>query len=407
MAGYSYIAIDGYGKEKRGRMEAPDEERVFRALKAEGYFPVSIKELNIFTKDIEIQIGNPVKPRDLSIFCRQFVSILSAGVSIVNALEMLMEQTENKYLKKGIQETLFMVEKGEKLADAMRNQGRIFPPILINMVEAGEASGGLEIALERMAIHFEKDAKLKALVRKAMIYPATIGFVALSVIILLLVFVVPTFMDMFEGMDMEIPLLTRIALSMSDFMVKRWYLVLLMISLITGGFIAYRNTTDGKFQLAKLALKMPIFGKLTIKSSSARLTRTLSTLLAAGIPLMDAIDITARTMDNVLVKKVLVEAREEVARGVPISAPLAASGIFPPMVHHMIKIGEETGAIEPMLNTIADYYDEEVEVTSQTLTAAMEPLIIIVMALIVGVIILAIMQPLMSMYDQMDAITLE
>lgn len=405
MAGYSYIAIDAGGRERRGKMEAPDEDRVFHSLKAEGYFPVSIKQLNIFTKDINLTLGNPVKPRDFSVFCRQFVSIISAGVPIVKALEMLTEQTENKSLRKSLQETLVMVEKGEKLADAMRSQGKIFPPILINMVEAGESSGSLETSLERMAIHFEKDAKIKALVKKAMIYPMTVGFIAFAVVILMLVVVIPTFIEMFEDMDMQMPKFTMMVKAMSDFMLQKWYIVFAVTGTIIFAFTVFKNSLKGKFILAKLAIKLPVFGKLTVKSSCARFARTLSTLLAAGIPLIDAIDITARTMDNLIIKKILYESKEEVARGVPLSVPLMSSGIFPPMVYHMTKIGEETGNIETMLTKIADYYDEEVEVSSQTLTAAMEPLIIVVLAVVVGALVMAIMQPMMSMYDQLDTLS--
>ena len=402
MAGYAYVAVDTFGKEKKGKMEAPDEDRVFHTLKAEGLFPVSIKQLGLLSRDINIQLTNPVKPRDLSIFTRQFVSILHAGVPIVSALDMLVEQTENKTLRKAIGSTLLMVEKGERLADAMRNQGKIFPPILINMVEAGESSGSLEVALERMAIHFEKDAKLKALMKKAMVYPMAIGFISLAVVILMIAFVIPSFMKMFEDMDMKMPALTLGIMSVSDFVVTKWYIIVGLIMAILFGVIIFKRSYTGEIFFAKLALRMPLIGKLIVKTASARYSRTLSTLLAAGIPLMEGIDITARTMDNIIIKKLLMDSKEEVARGIPLSVPIKASGIFPPLVYHMTKIGEDTGNLEAMLNKIADYYDDEVEVATQALTAAMEPIIIVVLAVVVGGLVLAIMQPMMSMYDQMD-----
>lgn len=404
MAGYNYIAVDMRGKEKRGKMEALNEERVFASLKSEGYFPISINEQNIFNRDINISFGTKIKARDYSVFSRQFYSILTAGVPIIKALEMLVDQTENKHLKNGLQGSKTLLEKGEKLADAMRNQGKIFPPILINMVDAGESSGSLEVALERMSLHFEKEAKIKALVRKAMIYPVAVGLVSLAVVILMLVVVIPAFMAMFEDMDMEMPKITLAAKAMSDFMIQRWYLVVGVIAILTAIVSAIRNSYKGKMFLAKVALKLPLFGKLTIKSACSRFTRTLGTLLAAGISLIDAIDITARTMDNLVIKKQLYEAKEEVARGVPLSVPLTASGVFPPMVYHMTKIGEESGNMEAMLTKIADYYDEEVEISSQTMTAAMEPMIIIVLALVVGLLIMAIMQPMFAMYDQLGTL---
>lgn len=402
MAGYSYVAIDAYGKEIKGKMEAPDQDRVYHTLKAEGMFPVTIKQLGILQKDINIQLSNPIKPRDLSVFTRQFVSILHAGVPIVAALDMLVEQTENKVLRKAVSNTLMMVEKGERLADSMRNQGRIFPPILINMVEAGEASGNLETSLERMATHFEKEAKLKALIKKAMVYPAALGIISFAVLVLMVVFVIPSFMRMFESMDMKMPAITLGILSVSKFITSRWYILLGAIAAVIGGITAFKNTYKGEVFFARLALKTPLIGKLKVKTASARFSRTLGTLLAAGIPLMEAIDITARTMDNIIIKKMLLDSREEVARGVPLSLPLQTSGLFPPMVYHMTKIGEETGNLEQMLTKIADYYDEEVEVATQGMTAAIEPIIIIFLAVVIGGLVLAILQPMLSMYDQLD-----
>lgn len=402
MGGYSYAAVDVNGKERKGKMEAPNEERVYHMLKNEGLVPISIKELTILNKDLNFTIGNPVKPRDLSVFTRQFVSILSAGVPIIKALEMLSEQTENKNLRKAIQSTQILVEKGESLSDAMRNQGKIFPPILINMVDAGETSGSLEIALERVATHFEKDTKVKALVKKAMIYPITVGGVSFAVVVLMLVIVIPSFMNMFEDMDMTMPAVTLAVVAISNFILHKWYLILSVMILIFLGFMVFRSSYSGKMFFASLALKIPLLSKIIIKSSCSRFARTLSTLLIAGIPLIEAIDITARTIDNLIIKKVLLDAKEEVARGVPLSVPLEASGIFPPMVYHMTKIGEETGNFESMLEKIADYYDEEVEIATQSLTVAMEPIIIVVLAVVVGTLLFAIMQPMFSMYDQLD-----
>jgi type IV pilus assembly protein PilC len=393
------------GKEKRGKMEAPNADRVFQTLKTDGYFPIKISEQNIFNKDINISLSNPIKARDYSVFARQFDSIISAGVPIIKAFELVIEQTENKSLRKGLTETMSLLQKGERLADAMRYQGKIFPPILINMVEAGETSGKLEIAMDRMATHFEKEAKIKSLVKKAMIYPATVGVVSLLVVILMLVVVIPSFMKMFEDMNMKLPAATLIAKGMSDFMLQKWYLVLGVVMVLIGILTAFKKSPKGKMLIARWSLKFPIFGKLIIKTACARYARTLSTLLTAGIPLLDAIDMTARIMDNLVIKKMLYDAKEEVARGVPLSVPLAAAGIFPPLVYHMTKIGEETGNLDAMLTKIADYYDEEVEISSQSMTATMEPLIIIILALVVGILVMAIMQPMFAMYDQLDTLT--
>ncbi|MDF2588246.1 MAG: type secretion system family protein [Anaerocolumna sp.] len=402
MPNFTYVVIDNKGKEKKGTIEAVNEDKARANLKANGNFLISIAPQNALNKDINISFGNPIKSRDLSLFCRQFVSILSAGVPIVNALEMLMEQTENKVMSQGIKDVMASVEKGETLATAMRARGKIFPSILINMVEAGETSGNLETAFGRMAIHFEKETKLKAQVKKAMLYPAVVGSVAVGVIFIMMIFVIPNFMGMFADMDLEMPAMTQFVIDMSDFFKKYWYVLIGIIVLAVFGIKTYKKSPSGKVIFGRLGLSMPLFGALTRKSSSARFARTLSTLLASGVSMIDALEITSRTMDNEIVRDTLASAKEDVARGIPLSEPIKKSGVFPPMVCHMTKIGEETGNMESMLDKLADYYDEEVELTTQSLTAVMEPMIIIILALVVGVLIMAIMQPMLSMYNGFD-----
>lgn len=402
MNSYSYLVIDKQGKEKKGMMDAANEDIVKAFLKAEGNLLISISPQNLFTKDIQINLGNPIKPRDLSVFCRQFVSILSAGVSIINALDMLSEQTENKVLSKAIKNVQTSVEKGETLADAMIAEKKIFPRLLIHMVEAGEASGDLETVFERMAEHFEKDTKLKAQVKKAMIYPMVVGCVAIIVIFVMMLVVIPNFVGIFQDMNMELPAMTRMVIGMSDFVKGKWFLILLVIAFAVFGFYLTKKSDTGKFFLGKLALKLPLFGKIITKSNSSRFARTLSTLLTAGIPMIEALDITAKTLDNVIAKQVLFTAKDDVIKGFPLSNPIRVSGVFPPMVCQMIKIGEESGNLESMLEKLADYYDEEVKIATESLTAVLEPMIIVVLALVVGVLIMAIMQPMMSMYTGLD-----
>lgn len=404
MPGYEYVVVDKNGKQKNGSMDAADPEKLKAILKADGLIPISVKEQSILNKDINFG-SRKIKPRDLSVFCRQFNSILSAGVTVISALQMLSEQTESKLLKEAIKGVQLDVEKGETLADAMRNQNEAFPSILINMVEAGEASGSLEIAFERMSVHFEKDARLKSMVKKAMVYPAVVLCVAIAVVIVMLLVVIPQFETMFSQLGSELPGITKFVISASEFLKNWWWLLAAIIVAIVVGIRVYKKTPDGDMAFSKLALNLPLFGKLTIKSSSARLARTMSTLLAAGISLIDAVEITARTMTNAVVRKCLEDAREEVSRGVPLSTPLASSEVFPPMVNHMTRIGEETGNIEGMLDKIADYYDEEVENATQALTAAMEPLIIVILAVLVGFILFAIYTPMLSLYSAAESLT--
>lgn len=402
MPGFSYVAVDKRGKEKRGSLEAETRERALEQLKAEGLIPVSVREQGALNKEIDFSIGKKVKPRDLSVFCRQFVSITQAGVPMKEALQMLSEQTENKWLKRAISEVLLNVEKGNTLADSMRSQPDIFPPMLVNMVEAGEQSGSLEMAFSRMAVHFEKEAKLKATIKKATIYPIILVIAAIGVIAVMLLFVIPIFIDMFADLDIEMPALTMFVMNSSKWMTSHWYVVLAMI---VGVVVAYKliyRTTQGRLTIDRIKMKMPLFGKLTVKTACSQFARTMSTLLMSGISTIDALETTSKIVNNIHYTNAMLKAREEVMKGIPLSEPLEASGIFPPMVYHMTGIGEETGNVEEMLEKMADYYDEEVEMTTQSVLAAMEPIIILFMALIIGTLVIAVISPIASMYSGLD-----
>lgn len=402
MPGFSYVAVDKRGKEKRGSLEAETRERALEQLKAEGLIPVSVREQGALNKEIDFSIGKKVKPRDLSVFCRQFVSITQAGVPMKEALQMLSEQTENKWLKRAISEVLLNVEKGNTLADSMRSQPDIFPPMLVNMVEAGEQSGSLEMAFSRMAVHFEKEAKLKATIKKATIYPIILVIAAIGVIAVMLLFVIPIFIDMFADLDIEMPAITMFVMNSSKWMTSHWYVVLAMIVGVVAAYKLIYRTTQGRLTIDRIKMKMPLFGKLTVKTACSQFARTMSTLLMSGISTIDALETTSKIVNNIHYTNAMLKAREEVMKGVPLSEPLEASGIFPPMVYHMTGIGEETGNVEEMLEKMADYYDEEVEMTTQSVLAAMEPIIILFMALIIGTLVIAVISPIASMYNGLD-----
>ncbi len=400
MPSYKYTAYTKEGKEKKGSIEADDKDAAAKLIKAEGNTPIKIEEEGLMDKDLNFSFGGKkATSRDLSIFCRQFVSISKAGVSIVDALEMLADQTENKELKKAIYDTMTSVQKGETLAVSMKKQGKIFPPLLINMVEAGEASGNLDVAFDRMATQFEKDTRLKSMVKKAMIYPAALSVVIVGVIIIMMAFVVPTFSSMYADMGQTLPLITRIVVGMSDFVVDKWYILVAVVAVLIVGFKIFKSTEQGTYILADLAIKAPIFGKMTVKSASATFARTLSTLTAAGISMIEALEITGKTMKNIRFRDELLNAKDKVAQGRPLSEPLKAGGLFPNMIVHMIGIGEETGNLEDMLLTAAGYYEEEVEVTTESISTVVEPMIICIMAGIVGVVIMAVLIPMFGMYD--------
>ena len=401
MATYEYIAVDRMGKQKKGTMEAQNEDRVKEFVKNEGLIPISVKEQNFLNKDINF--GNKkVKARDLSVFCRQFNSILAAGVTILNALQMLSEQTENKTLREVTKEVQIDVEKGESLTSAMSKHRDTFPPLLIHMVEAGEASGSLEIAFERMAIQFEKQAKVQGQVKKALTYPIVVICVAIIVVIVMLVVVFPQFREMFDSLGSDLPGITKMVIAMSNFVQHFWWLLILLVGLAVLGIQTFRKTPNGQVFFSRLALRMPIVNQLTVKSASATFARTMSTLLAAGIPLVNGVEIITKIIGNVIIKDALNDTVDEIKRGVPLSVPLRESGVFPPMVHQMTKIGEETGNVEGMLEKVADYYEEEVEVTTASMTALLEPMIIILLGVIIMFILLAIYIPILSMYSAID-----
>lgn len=403
MPGYFYIVADKSGKEKRGKMEANNKDAAKELLKKDGYVILSLEEQSQ-QFDMNFTFGKKLKPRDLSVFCRQFVSILEAGVAMKEALAMLEEQTENKTLKKSIAEVLTNIEKGNSLADAMRGESHVFPPMLINMVEAGESSGNLEMAFSRMAEQFEKEAKLKATIKKATVYPIVLVGACIGVIAVMLLYVIPIFIDMFKEIDMEMPAFTMFVMGISEWAGTH---IGLIIAVAVGIFIAYKayyRTDGGRKNIDKIKMKMPLFGQLVVKSNCSRFARTASTLLAAGVPMIECLDIVSRIVDNIHYSMAIQDAREEVMKGIPLSEPLRDAGIFPPMVYHMTGIGEETGNIEQMLNKLADYYDEEVEITTQTILAAMEPLIIVFMAVVVGSLVIASILPIAAMYEGLDNI---
>ena len=402
MATFGYEAIDSSGKAQKGSVEADNIDKARQDLTGQGLVVVSVTEQNALTKDINIDIGGKPTARDLSVFCRQFVSMVRAGVTILDALKMLADATENKKLKQAIVEVRANAEKGESLADSLAQHPKIFPGLMINMVAAGEASGSLDKSMERMATQFERSNKTKALVKKAMMYPMVLCIVMIVVVVVMLVVVIPNYASMFADLGTELPGITKAVMAASDFIKNYWFILLPLVVGIVVGVKAFSATDTGKHFFGEIVIKLPLTKDLVIKSASAQMARTLSTLLGSGVPLIEAVDIVSGTMTNIYFKEALEDAKDEITIGQPLSRPLERCGLFPPMVYHMTRIGEETGNTEDMLNKLADYYEEEVEMAVQTLMAAMEPMIIVVMAAIVSVLIGACMAPMLAMYQALD-----
>lgn len=400
MAKYKYLITNKYGKEKRGTMEAVSEEAAVTRLKSDGSIVLEIKETTDITNaSWNITIGNPVKKKDITIFCKQFHSILTAGVTVIDGLRMVQDQTENKYLRTALYNVMVSVEKGDSLADAMEMENKIFPSLLIHMVAAGEATGNLEVAFDRICQQFDKDMKLASMVRSAMIYPIVVLVVAVGVIIILMTTVIPNFQQSFQSMGEELPKLTQMVIAVSDFMVNHIVLVLGTILFLIF-FISFgRRTEPGKQLTSRLTLKIPMLRNFSVKNAAAKFSLTMSTLIASGVPLVEALEIVGNVIENRVIRKAVKDCREEVMQGIPMSEPLEASRIFPPMVSHMLKIGEETGTTEQMLDKVAEYYESEVEEATKNLTTALEPVIIIVLAVIVGGVVGAVMMPMLSIYQ--------
>lgn len=396
MANFRYEVMQADGKKRKGVIEANNREAAAEDLKKNGDFILTLVDAGALGKEIEFSIGSKVKPKELAIFCKQFESILSAGVTIIEALQMLAEQTENKAFKAAIEDVHDRVQRGETLAGAMSNHAKVFPEIMIQMMNAGEASGSLEISFHRLSIQFDKEAHLKSLIAKSMVYPIILILVIIGVVAIMMIKIVPSFTSTFDELGGNLPGITLAVMAVSDFFVAYWWVMILVIVIAVFVIREVGKTEKGALLYGKIMMKAPLFGNLTVKSASASLTRTLSTMLASGITLVDAMEIVARIMSNAVIKATMMKAQKDVTQGVALSVPIRESGVFPPMVHHMIKIGEETGNMEDMLDKVADYYDEEVEIATQGLVAAMEPLIIIVMAGVVVPIILAVMMPMLS-----------
>ena len=398
MAQYICKVMDQNGKSKSLTVEAAGEDKAREKLKSEGYMIQDVKEKGAKGA----KKGKKVKDKDLAVLCKQFVSVLNAGVTVITALDMMAEQMDNKTLQQGLRDAQAYVQKGGTLADAFKLNPKIFPPILVNMTAAGEMSGNLEVAFERLTTHFEKNNKLKSKIKGAMTYPIIILIVVLAVVVVLLCTVIPQFADMFSDMGAELPAATQMLVNLSQFMIHKWYMVILIVVAIVAAFKFFGKTEVGSTVYANIAIKAPLFGNLTIKSAAASFSRTLSTLMASGIPLLDAIEQVAKMQNNKIIREGLMDAKVQVAKGLPLSKPIRDMELFPPMLPQMIKIGEETGNIEDMMDKVADYYEMEVEAATDALTAAMEPMVIVLMAVVVGGIVIAIYSPMLGMYDAID-----
>lgn len=402
MPGFNYTAINRNGKRVRSSLDASSIETAKSSLRGAGYTILDIKEQTTLNRDIEIPfLGNP-KAKDMAVFCRQFVSILRAGVSVASVLAMLGQQTGNKKLRAAIREMQADVEKGESLATSMRRHPKIFPAILVNMVSAGEASGNLEESFRQMELYFDRSKRTKSKVTSAMIYPCVLIVVMIVVLIVMMTKIIPNFLKTFEDMDAELPKITLGVMAVCEWFKSWWWVPLLvLVALIVGGVLFHR-TDKGKHFFGWLARKTPVVGNLTVKTACATFCRTMEVLIGSGLTLTDSMDLAASNMGNIYYLEAIRDARALVAEGTPLRESLVRTGIFPPMVSNLVGVGEETGDLQSMMGKVADYYDEEVDEATKKLLNLMEPAIIIVMAVFVVIIVLAIYLPMINMTKAFD-----
>jgi type IV pilus assembly protein PilC len=340
-----------------------------------------------------------VKKKDLAVFCRQFFTMIDAGLGIVKCLDILELQTENKTLKATISSVNGDVQTGLTLSEAMKKHPLIFPAILTNMVEAGEVSGNLDAILERMAVHFEKENKIENKVKGSAIYPAALMVVSIAVVIFMLVFVLPTFTSMFEGSDTPLPWPTKFLLDMSDSIKTYWYIYAGVIGLLVFGLISYKRTEEGTRFFDQMKLRLPVIKGVTAKIVTSRFTRTLSTLMDSGIPLIKSMEVVSKVVNNLIIQDRITDSIEQIRKGIPLSRAIKDVGVFPPMVDSMIKIGEESGSLDDILTKTADFYDEEVEVALHKMTTLLEPIMIVGMALVIGFIVIAMYLPMFELVN--------
>lgn len=397
MPTYKYKAMDVKGKEIKGEFSANSKNEVLAMIRENQYYPVSIEE-KLETKDIDLStMFAAVKVKDLAIFCRQFYTLMNAGADILNSVGILAKQTENKRMKATLIEIYEEIQKGSTLSSSFKKYPDVYPSLLINMIQSGEETGKLSIVLERMTEHFEKENKINGKIKGAMVYPIVLGLISLGVITFLLVFVMPTFVEMFEGSGVKLPGMTQMLMNISNTVKGYWYAIIIGAVFIIVILKILTKTETGERIVEGIKLNTPGIRGTSRKVVTSRFARSLSTTIASGVSMIKAIEIVSRVVGNKLVEKKLMEAREELTKGTTLAESIKDIEAFPPMLIAMIKIGEESGALDDILDKTANFYDGEVEEALQKMTTLIEPIMILVMGGIVGFIVVSMMLPMFDM----------
>lgn len=401
MARFKYEGRDTK-KVRTGMLTAVNRREAIIKLRDEGIKVIDIKEIETTTLQKEISIGNPVKRDQFIMFLRQFSTLMRSGVTIVDTIRILSQQVESKALGKALATVEDELRKGNSLSDSLAKHPKIFEPLTINLIKAGELSGNIDESLDRLANHYDKAYQTRQKVVSAMSYPAVVGVLAIGVVIFLLATIVPMFVDMFAGFGGELPLLTQVVMQASNLTLSYWYLIVLAFLIIGGVFWLMKRNIKGRLLLDTMLLRMPIFGKIFKKSALARLTRTLSSLFSSSVPILQAMTMVEKVVGNEVMSKVVVASRDSLERGGSLTEPMRNHWAFPPLIPHMISIGEQTGSLDHMLLKVAEFYEKEVEAETDRLKALIEPLMIVLLAALVGTIVLSIMLPMFEMFNNVD-----
>ena len=382
-----------------GIIEATDRKAVLFALRTKALYLLDLSEVSARTS-IDITLGSAKIPKKtLAVFCTQFASILKAGVPLVQAINILAEQTEHKQFKKILITVSDDLQSGRGFAEALSSHEKALPSIMIKLIEAGEMSGTLDLSMQRLATQFEKDYKLQRKIKGAMMYPKIVSIVAMLVVVFLLVFIMPRFVSLFSGMDVELPAITKFMLSLSDAVVHGWMYILGFVILFVAGFKFYKSSPKGRLQLDSIKLKLPIVKKAMTRILAARFARTLATLTSSGVSLTQSLRIGSKVVANKVAENKLLDIEEQIKRGKTLHSAISSEPIFPKMLMHMVKIGEESGMLDQMLEKAADYFEEEADESITKLTSLLQPILLIIVAIIVLLIILSVMLPMFSIYS--------
>jgi len=400
---FQYTGKNSKGETVKGNMEADSRNEVAVTLRRQNVFPTQIVNEAQLGREIRFtRTKKKITVKDLSIFCNQFATIIRAGISLIECLDILRKQSENDTLKEILDQMFEDVQKGVPMSKSMAKHPKAFPALLINMVESGELSGQLDLIMQRMADHFDKEYKLSMKIRQAMVYPMILITVSILVSVFLLVMVLPNFVEMFLDFGVPLPLLTQALLAVGDFFKNYWYLVLGGNVLILFAMRRFINTAEGRLKFDDFKLHVPIIGPVNRKIATSRFSRNLSTMINSGISIIDSMELVSRVIGNVRVSKSIEDALDQMKKGDGIATPLSRLKLFPPMMVSMIRIGEDTGNLESLLETTADFYDQEVDVAIQSMIQLLNPAILLVMAVVVGAIVLAIALPMFEMYSHLS-----